>query len=199
MMTFDILFALMVFVFIGSVTPGPNNLMLLASGLNFGWRRTLPHIAGIVIGFSIMFFLSALGLAKIFDIFPMLHIVLKIASILYLSYLAWKIATSTPLKEGTDQMGKPFTFFQAVLFQWVNPKAWVVAITAIGSYLPASFELSEILVTTLIFACVNLPAISIWALTGTQLQKLFRNAKSLRYFNVSVALILMGSLYPVIF
>lgn len=200
-MSLDILVSFMVFVFVGSATPGPNNLMLLASGLNFGWWRSLPHIMGIVIGFTLMFFLGALGLIRLFDLFPLLHSFLKIGSLVYLSYLAWKIATAAPLAQGAqaEPKGKPFSFMQAAIFQWINPKAWIVAIAAISSYLPSAFGWQDLLLATTVFALVNLPAISVWALTGARLQYVFSNSKILRRFNIAIAAILMASLYPIVF
>ena len=133
-MNFDALPALALFAFAGSITPGPNNLMLMASGANYGFRRTLPHMAGISIGFMVMMILAGLGMVELFDRFPVSYIILKTLSIGYMLYLVWKIATAAPATAETTT-GRPMTFLQAAAFQWVNPKAWAMALTVITVYL----------------------------------------------------------------
>jgi threonine/homoserine/homoserine lactone efflux protein len=125
--------ALTLFVFVSSITPGPNNLMLLSSGTRFGFRRTIPHMLGIGVGFMVMIALVGLGLAQLFLLYPPLHLALKIVSITYLLYLAWKIATSEPPTADEAETGKPMTFLQAAAFQWVNPKAWTMTLTAFSA------------------------------------------------------------------
>ena len=129
-MTFELLFALAAFALVSSITPGPNNLMLMASGANYGFRRTLPHMLGVTLGFMLMVLLVGVGLVQVFDAFPVSYQLLKVVSVGYLLYLAWKIATAAPVNNGSDSEGAPFTFVQAALFQWVNPKAWTMALTA---------------------------------------------------------------------
>jgi threonine/homoserine/homoserine lactone efflux protein len=120
-MTYEIVLGLAVFSLVSSITPGPNNLMLMASGANFGFRRTVPHMLGVAIGFTVMVLLIGLGLVQVFDAFPISYQVLKVVSVLYLLYLAWKIGTAAPAQEDENAAGTPFTFVQAALFQWVNP------------------------------------------------------------------------------
>ncbi|MEO1909079.1 MAG: LysE family translocator, partial [Paracoccus sp. (in: a-proteobacteria)] len=134
-MSFAILTALLGFAFVATVTPGPNNLMLMASGANFGFRRTLPHMLGIVGGVSVMAFLVGAGLMALFDILPALNLVLKVVSVSYLLWLAFKIATAAPVEE-RDADSRPMTFLQAATFQWVNPKAWAMCLSAITLYAP---------------------------------------------------------------
>ena len=129
-MSLELLSALLVFCFVSSITPGPNNFMLLASGVNFGFRRSLPHLAGVAIGFLWLILAVGFGLGTLLTLFPPLHLGLKIAGGAYLLYLAWKIASARTLSDGKTAAARPMTFFQAVLFQWVNPKAWVMAVTA---------------------------------------------------------------------
>lgn len=121
---------LALFALVSSITPGPNNIMLASSGLTFGFRRTIPHMLGVNLGFTLMLVLVGLGLGTMFQQLPWLYTVLKYAGAMYLLYLAWKIAMSGPLESGA-QRGRPFTFMQAALFQWVNPKAWVMAVGVI--------------------------------------------------------------------
>ena len=132
----DALIALVLFSFVSSVTPGPNNMMLLASGLNFGFRRTIPHMLGIGIGFTIMVLLIGLGLGQVFVRFPVLYTALKLAGAVYLIWLALKIARSGPIsRDEPNSAAEPFTFLQAAAFQWVNPKAWMMAVTAVATYM----------------------------------------------------------------
>ncbi|MFT6301340.1 MAG: threonine/homoserine/homoserine lactone efflux protein [Granulosicoccus sp.] len=203
-MTFDLLTALIVFSFVSSITPGPNNLMLLASGTNFGFRRTLPHMFGVAIGFTIMVMLVGVGLIRLFDQFPTSYQILKIISVLYLIYLSWKIATvAAPALEKRNKQSSPvatpFNFIQATLFQWINPKAWAMALTAITAYTPASHPLPGVLMVALIFGAVNLPSITVWVLLGTQVRRFLSDPIKLRVFNIFAAMLLLSSLYPIIF
>ena len=198
-MTFDLITALFGFALISSITPGPNNLMLLASGANFGIQRTLPHIFGVSIGHSFMVVMVGLGLMQVFNTFPIAITVLKIASIVYLLYLAYKIASNTtPPKTSESHTGKPFTFFQAAGFQWVNPKAWTMALTAISVYAPPSPDLRAILTVAGVFALTNLPSISAWAMVGREISRFLNTPRRLRVFNITAALLLVASLVPII-
>ena len=195
-MTVNLLVALVVFAFVASITPGPNNLMLMASGANFGFRRTVPHMLGVAGGFVVMVVLVGLGLAQIFQLYPVSYTVLMVVSVLYLLFLAWKIATAAPPSEA-EHVGKPFTFLQAALFQWVNPKAWAMALTAVSVYSPSQ-EFGAIVLVATIFGLINLPSVSTWTLLGQQLQRVLTNPLRLRLFNFAMALLLLASLYPVI-
>ncbi|MEM8977490.1 MAG: LysE family translocator, partial [Pseudomonadota bacterium] len=135
-MTIDQIIALAAFALVTSITPGPNNLMLMASGANYGFHRTIPHMLGIGLGFVLMVMLVGLGVIQVFDAYPLAYTLLKIVSMAYLLYLAWKIATSSPPSEA-GETGRPITFLQAALFQWINPKAWAMALTAISVYTPS--------------------------------------------------------------
>ena len=159
-MTYELLSALGVFAFVATITPGPNNLMLMASGANFGYLSSIPHMAGVVIGFAAMLFLVGVGLIGVFDSVSWSYTVLKVVSVAYLVYLAWKIATAAPPEDAADEGGKPFTFLQAALFQWVNPKAWTIGLTAITVYAP-SRSLGAIVVLVVIFAAITLPCITL--------------------------------------
>ncbi len=197
-MTYDLLIALVGFAFVSSITPGPNNLMLMASGANFGFRRTFPHMLGISIGHSVMVTLVGLGLAQIFVLYPAARLILQVISTAYLLYLAWKIATAAPPREG-EARGKPFTFLQAAAFQWVNPKAWYMAIYAITNYTPDGGGIAPTLLVALVFACTNFPSIMVWATIGTQVKRLLSRPRLLRLFNGTMAVLLVLTLYPVWF
>lgn len=195
-MSYEILTALALFALVSSITPGPNNLMLMASGVNFGAWRTLPHALGVCIGFTVMVGLVGLGLMGIFDAIPYSHEVLKAVSTVYLLYLAYKLATTSSMgKRAID--GRPMTFWQAVLFQWVNPKAWTMALTAMTVY-AGSGSLQVILLVTLVFGVVNAPSISVWVVAGDRLRRILSTPTRLRAFNIVMAILLVASLYPVL-
>lgn len=196
-MTIEVLSALAMFAFVSSITPGPNNLMLMASGANFGFQRTIPHMLGIGIGFTIMVFLVGIGLMQVFDRFPVSHLILKVFSVAYLLWLAWKIANAGAPAKG-DQVGSPMTFLQAALFQWVNPKAWTMALTAITLYAPDR-SLTAVLAVAGVFGLINFPCVSCWTLLGQQMRRLLRRPVLLTGFNWTMAALLVASLYPVLF
>lgn len=197
-MTYEILFALVGFAFASSITPGPNNLMLLASGANYGLRRTVPHMLGISLGHSFMVVMVGIVLLQIFVTYPVLNIALKVVSATYMLWLAWKIANAVP-PEAQTVTGKPFTFLQAAAFQWVNPKAWFMAITAISAYAPQDRGiLVGSLIVAAVFAATNLPAVSVWAWMGVQVRRWLGTAGRLRVFNVTMAVLLVASLWPML-
>lgn len=196
-MTLDLLIPLALFGIASSITPGPNNLMLLASGANFGLRRTLPHMLGISLGHAFMVAMVGLGLMQLFDLLPWLRIGLMVASAAYLLYLAWKIANAAPPGDA-PQKGRPFTFLQAAGFQWVNPKAWYMAIYAQTNYTAPDANWSAAITVALVFAVVNFPSVAVWAWGGTQLKRFLSTGQRLRVFNVTMALLLVASLYPML-
>lgn len=197
-MTYEILIALIGFAVASSITPGPNNLMLMASGANYGMRRTLPHMLGISLGHAFMVAMVGIVLLQVFETYPILNIVLKVVSAAYMIWLAWKIANAVP-PEAKKVTGKPFTFLQAAAFQWVNPKAWFMAITAISAYAPQDQGIvMGSLIVAVVFAVVNLPSITIWAWMGVQVRRWLGSARRLRIFNVSMAVLLVVSLYPML-
>jgi threonine/homoserine/homoserine lactone efflux protein len=200
MLTAELLTALMAFAFVSSITPGPNNLMLMASGTNFGFVRTIPHMLGVSIGFTLMIVLVGAGLAKVFEIYPLAYTILKYASCAYLVWLAWKIATAAPPgAKGTEARSEPMTFIQAALFQWVNPKAWTMALTAVSAYTLPADPIVSLLVVAAVFGAINLPLVGSWTLLGMQLRRLLNDPVRLRVFNVTMALILVATLYPIVF
>ncbi|HSX56824.1 MAG TPA: LysE family translocator, partial [Sphingomonas sp.] len=187
--------ALTAFAFVSSITPGPNNLMLMTSGTNFGFRRTVPHMMGVALGFVLMIVLVGLGLAELFARYPLAHAVLKWVSVAYLLYLAWKVAMAAPPEQG-DAAGRPLTFVQAALFQWVNPKAWTMALTGVTVYMPPVDPWIGLALVAGLFGAVNLPSVALWAAMGVKLRRWLSDARRLRLFNVAAAVLLVGSLYP---
>ncbi|MEE4348523.1 MAG: LysE family translocator [Paracoccaceae bacterium] len=192
----DAFLALAAFALVSSITPGPNNLMLMASGANFGFRRTVPHMLGIGIGFGVMIVLVGLGLVRIFDAFPVTHLILTVVGVAYLLWLAWKIAHAAA-PDAAKTGAQPFTFMQAALFQWVNPKAWQMALTAITLYAPDR-SATAILWVALVFALINLPSVSTWTVMGQQMRRVLSSPARLRAFNLSMAALLVASLVPVL-
>lgn len=186
------------FALVSSITPGPNNLMLMASGTNFGFARTLPHMLGVSIGFVFMTIMVGLGLAQVFVRFPMAYTALKVGSVVYLIYLAWKIATAAAPKADASTTAKPFSFLQACLFQWVNPKAWTMALMSVTAYVPANDPMLGLLVVAVVFGAINLPTVGLWAFLGMQMRQFLQDPVKLRTFNVIAALTLVASLYPVV-
>lgn len=187
--------ALTLYALVSSITPGPNNLMLMASGVNFGFRRTLPHMLGIGIGFTVMLALVGFGLGGIFAQFPQLETALKVVAVSYMLWLAWKITQSSAPEGEARAGGKPMTFLQAAAFQWVNPKAWIMALSAIPIYAPGQ-SAAQVLLVAAIFGAVNLPSVSTWALAGTLMRRWLQDPLRLKVFNWLMAGLLVLSLAP---
>ena len=196
-MPFDVLLALVGFAFVSSVTPGPNNIMLLTSGVNFGFRKTIPHMFGIGIGFGVMLVAVGFGLHEVFERFPIMQVVIKFCGGAYMIYLAWKIANSGPVEKG-ETVGKPMTLLAAALFQWVNPKAWVMGVTAMSVYTGQPDFYTSVLIVAVTFTIVNFPSVSIWCGFGVALRELLSDPKRLRIFNILMALLLVASLWPML-
>jgi threonine/homoserine/homoserine lactone efflux protein len=199
-MAVDTLFALFLFALTTSITPGPNNMMLFASGLNFGFRRTLPHLVGIEAGFFALLVAVGLGLGAVLQAAPMLYWFLKAAGAAYLLYIAWKIATTRRLSEGRIS-GTPMTFAQAAAFQWVNPKAWVMAVGAMSTYAVAeggASTLIPVLIVGAAFMAVGVFTASTWAGFGTLLKEWLADPVRLKWFNIAMAVLLVVSLWPML-
>jgi threonine/homoserine/homoserine lactone efflux protein len=195
-MMLETLPALALFAFVTSVTPGPNNLMLMASGANFGFRRTVPHMLGVSLGFVLMAFLVGVGLAGLFQTYPVAQTALEVVSVVYMLWLAWKIAHAAAPKD--REVGvTPMTFLQAAAFQWVNPKAWAMATYAVTLYAPDR-SLWAVALVAVIFGAINLPSVSLWTLIGQQLRRVLTNTRRLTIFNWTMAGLLILSLAPVL-
>ncbi|MFK7939787.1 MAG: LysE family translocator [Roseovarius sp.] len=195
-MTYDILAALVTFAFVTVITPGPNNLMLMASGANFGFRRTVPHMLGIGLGMPLMVILVGVGIMQVFDLFPLSYTVLKILSVAYLVYLAWKIANAAPPETG-QATGKPLSFVQAAAFQWVNPKAWTMCLSAVTLY-AANRDFASVLWVAGTYVAVSCISTTSWTVLGQQLSRLLKNPAHMRRFNWVMAGLLIATLIPVL-
>ncbi|MDG1294460.1 MAG: LysE family translocator, partial [Planktomarina sp.] len=193
-MTYSLLTGLMLFCFVSSITPGPNNLMLMATGANFGAQRAAPHASGIVLGFTFMIVAIGLGVAQLFQNYPLAHQLLGGISVIYLIYLAYKTATARTNLDSPEPMGQPITFWQAAAFQWVNPKAWTMALAAVTVYAPQPVTYKEVIVVAVIFGAINLPCISVWLLLGVKMRRFLTTPARLRGFNWTMAGLLLLSL-----
>lgn len=197
-MSSSLLSAFALFAFVSSITPGPNNTMLLASGVNFGFRRSMPHALGISLGFMVLVISVGLGLGEVFKALPGAYATLRYVGAAYLLYLAWKIATSSPLSDDTHGNHTPMTFLGAAVFQWVNPKAWVMAVTAMAVYVDEQSYLASVITVGLVFAAVNLPSVSTWAGFGSVLRDWLSVPVRLKWFNITMAVLLVVSLWPML-
>ena len=196
MLSADWIVPVTVFALAAAATPGPNNVMLTASGVNFGFRLTIPHMLGIAVGFAVMNLCVGVGLGEVFERYPALHLALKYVSIAYLLFLAWKIANAGKTDDGKAR-GKPFTFLQAAAFQWVNPKAWAIAIGAVATFTTVNGDLLvEVLAMSAIFFLVTIPSASMWAYFGTVIGRVLKTPKRIAVFNWSMAVLLVASLIP---
>lgn len=197
-LSLDLLLGFALFALVTSITPGPNNTMLLASGVNFGFNRTIPHMLGITCGFFSLVLAVGLGLGAMFQTYPLLYTILRYAGAAYLLYLAWKIAHSGPVSDSRAGNHAPISYWGAAAFQWVNPKAWIMAIGAISTYTPLQGYFFNVVVIAAVFALINLPSVSVWVICGSLLRNLLRDRRWLRLFNWGMALLLVASLYPLL-
>ena len=181
-----------------SGTPGPNNVMVMASGVNYGYRRSLPHIFGINVGFSLMLAVMALGLGAVFVAEPRLQMALKVVGVAYMLWLAWKIATASGIAEGKAG-GRPMTFLEGAAFQWVNVKAWFMVMGAISVYAPPDFSpVQKALYLGGVMLIAGSPPTHIWTLFGVGIRRFLQNPKALRAFNITMAVLLVLSLMPML-
>ena len=196
-MSQPLLIAFVMFAVVMFFTPGPNNVMLLSSGLTHGFRRTLPHIAGITIGFAFMVAAVGLGLGTIFIAYPVLQTILKYAGAAYLIYLAVAIAISGPVSSGQDNARGPMTFWGAAMFQWINAKGWVIVISTITAYAAVASFPWNIIIQTAIYLVIGTVSTVVWALFGSALRPVLTSPRAVRAFNIVMAVLLLASLYPV--
>lgn len=201
-MTTEMLAALIIFAFVSSITPGPNNIMLMTSGINFGFARTVPHMLGVSIGFTLMIVMIGVGIMQLIEAIPGSQTIITVASGIYLLWMAWKIATTKPTPSAntadSDGGSNPFTFMQAALFQWINPKAWTMALTSIAAYAPKSQGWIGVVSVAAVFGIINLPSTGSWAYMGAKLRRFLSDPRRLKIFNISAAILLVVSLYPML-
>jgi len=190
----NLMLPLLTFVVAMTITPGPNNIMITASGANFGFRRTIPHLMGIVIGFPVMTLAIGVGLGEMFKTWPIVHTVLKYVGTAYLLYLAYRIATAARGGEAQSR-GRPLTFLEAAAFQWANPKGWMMAVGAISAYTTVGGDpFLESLIIAVTFGVIAVPAVGVWAVFGVAVGRLLRSDRALRIFNLTMAALLVASL-----
>ncbi|WEM44916.1 LysE family translocator (plasmid) [Photobacterium sp. DA100] len=194
----DYLYSLILFAVVSSATPGPNNILVMTSGLNFGIKKSLPVLCGICVGFAFMLLLVGLGFGQVFELFPRLHTLIKISGVLYLLYLAWLISSSRG-SLGAKEQSEPLTFLNGALFQWVNAKAWVVATGAIAAFTVSGGEFStQTLTLAGTFLVISFPCVGIWLYFGSWLKRYLNNAAHRKWFNLSMSGLLVASVLPVI-
>lgn len=186
---------LVMFAFVSTFSPGPNNIMLMTSGANVGFKKTIPHMAGVTFGFSIMIILVGIGLIGVFQQYPIIQQALHWLCLGYLVYLAVKIVLSNPRQSSTTY--KPMTFLSAAMFQWVNPKGWSMALTAVSVY---NYTTSWVglAIIAIVFAMVNVPSVSVWTAAGKQLSQWMHHPKYVRWFNGAMGGLLLLSVVPML-
>jgi threonine/homoserine/homoserine lactone efflux protein len=199
--TLPMLVSILSFAFAMVMTPGPNNIMMLSSGLTFGYRKTLPHLLGVMIGFPLMVLAIGFGLGSLFEQFPLLLKVLKYIGITYLLWMAWHIAHAEGGYETEpNSSDRPFTFIQAAMFQWVNPKAWIMAITSVSSFVTKpEYAITQILIIAGTFLLCGIISTNSWTLGGVLLKRFIRHAKSIQRFNITMAILIVVSILPFVF
>lgn len=197
-MPWETLLALTAFAFVTSISPGPSNFMLLTSGANFGYLRTFPQVLGITIGFTSLLLAVGFGLGALLAAFPPLNVGLKALGGAYLLYLAWRIAMSRALGQADKAGERPLTFFESAAFQWINPKGWVVALGAMATYTSSEAPIMSVALICVTFALVNLPTVSVWAGFGVIVRRLLSDPARLRWFNITMGILLAATLWPVI-
>jgi threonine/homoserine/homoserine lactone efflux protein len=188
-----------IFALVMAFTPGPNNVMLASSGARFGVARTLPHLAGVTIGFPVMLFLVGLGLASLLLASPLLQLAMKTISCAYLLWLAFQIARSASAM-GESGGGKPLNFLQGAAFQWINPKAWLAAVGAISAYTSGDGHqlYLQVAIIALITLAVTLASTLTWTAFGAAIRRFLRSSVALRLFNLAMALLLLVSTMPIL-
>ena len=197
-MSSDLAWALLGFVVVTLFTPGPNNTMLMSSGLNFGFRRGLPHLWGVALGFAVMVMAVGLGLGAVFQAYPALYTVLKYVGAAYLLYLAWQIATAgAPDPDGATG-GRPITFLEGAAFQWLNPKGWVMAVGAISTYAAVAALPNNVLLIAFLFGSLGILSSATWLGFGTSLRQVLKSPRTVRAVNITMAVLLVASLWPIL-
>lgn len=194
----ELFFAVLFFAFSTTITPGPNNVMIMSSGVNYGIKASMPHWLGICLGFPLMVLLVGLGFGVVFERYPHLHQLIKVLGVAYLIWLAWQIASAEP-KAIEQGKSKPFSFIQAALFQWVNGKAWVMASGAVAAFTTVGgVYWLEVSIITAAFLLVAFPCVGLWLVFGAALRAILIKALFQRIFNICMAIILLLSVVPVV-
>ena len=198
--TITMIISITSFALASTMTPGPNNIMLLSSGLTFGYKRTIPHALGVNFGFLVMVICVGLGVGKLFEVFPLVYTVLKVVGISYLVWMAWHIANTKGSLKAENEKDKPFTFFQAALFQWVNPKAWMIAITSTAAFITDhKIAFIQVMIISCIYFFCAILSTNSWSLGGVMLKRSIQNERLVQIFNITMAILIVGSILPFVF
>lgn len=197
-MPLDMALALMGFAFVMSISPGPGNFLLLASGANFGFARSLPLMLGISGGFLAMVFVIGIGLGEVLARYPQIYDAMRILGAVYVLWMAWQLVRAGGIGSGGRKIAQPIGFLQAALLQLVNPKAWAVALIVTVTYTVREDFLTSLVLLIVLFAIVNLPALSVWVLSGAALRGALAKGKRIMVFNIAMAILLVGSMAPVL-
>lgn len=197
-MTHELWMAASLFALASLITPGPNNTMVLSSGVHFGLRRTLPHLLGICIGFALMQLLVGLGLHSVLGQHPLVLQCLRYVGGAYMLWLAWKLANSRATPTDVSGRAQPLGFWGAAAFQWVNPKAWVMCMTAMTAYLPVDATALQVLGLSGLYLLLGMPCVGSWAAFGSSMRAFLQDPLKLRLFNYAMALALVVSLLPML-
>jgi threonine/homoserine/homoserine lactone efflux protein len=197
-MPIELFLALVLFANVMAFTPGPNNVLLAASGVNFGFMRTLPHMLGVTIGFDVLLIAGAVGVGLMFAAVPQLQLVLKVAGAAYMLYLAWKVATAHHGGGEGEARARPFTFMQAAAFQWINPKALIAVVGGVVLYVRPGHEWIDFPLMLAVMTVATLGAVALWTGFGVALRRFLRDPARARIFNVSMALLLVASIAPMV-
>jgi threonine/homoserine/homoserine lactone efflux protein len=196
-MAIEVFTALLVFTVVAAFTPGPNNLMLLSSGVNFGFRRTLPHMIGVCAGFLVLTLAVGCGLGAVMENAPTLYTALKVLGGAYLVYLAWRIAFSRTLGRA-EARTRPLSAMEAAAFQWVNPKGWVMAVAGVAAYTNPQDYLATLVIVCTVFTLVSLSSVSVWTAFGSGVRAWLADPARLRRFNIAMGVALVLSLWPML-
>jgi threonine/homoserine/homoserine lactone efflux protein len=197
-MPIELFLALVVFASVMAFTPGPNNVLLAASGVNFGFMRTMPHILGVTVGFDVLLIAGAIGVGLLFAAIPQLQLVLKIGGAIYMLYLAWRVATAHHAGADSEVAARPFTFLQAAAFQWINPKAVIAVVGGVALYVRPGHEWIDFPLMLAVMTVATLGAVVLWTGFGVALRRLLRDPGRARVFNISMALLLVASIVPMV-
>ena len=187
-----------IYSFVTSVSPGPNNTVLLTLSARFGHKGALPHLVGMVIGLSVMVIAMSAGLGAFFTAYPAVYEVMKYAGFAYVLYMAWRIYRAA-LPQPGEKGGAPTTIWRATLFQWVNPKAWIVIATFVTAYVPVELGAPSVLIALAMFIGFTMPGAILWVVVGTLLARLLRTSRSQKVFTAVMAVALVASMVPVLF
>lgn len=196
MLYLDLIITYSIFVFATSGTPGPNNIMLAASGANFGVRASLPHVLGVRIGLMVMMLMVGLGLGSLFENYPIIHVVMRYVGVAFMLYLAFKIAKTKRVSNDGKSKIKPMSFINAALFQWVNPKAWITLISAVVTFIPSDDNKMTVLtILIVVHFIVGFPTTFAWAVFGREIGRFLKSDRAFAIFNYVMSALLVITVF----